>query len=512
MRWTGRFGIAAVGAGLLCAAVVAAAQREQPADANGASAQSARTVESAQDRKEVSQVRIVRLSLMQGDAQLDRNLGRGYEAAFANLPVTQGAKLRTGNGVAEVEFEDNSTLRITPHSSVSFEELGRDAAGATLTRVRVLDGMAYVKLNRTKGNAFTLSDGSATIDLAPGSHVRLASSPRGAELAVFDGEARVAVAANTPEVVGKKQTYVFDPSGQQTASLQKKTEAEAYDSWDKTQASYHTASFGGVGSAFGSGMFGANDLMYYGSFADLPGCGMMWRPYFASAAWDPFANGMWALYPGAGYSWVSPYPWGWLPFHSGMWQMCGGAGWAWQPGGAWYGLSNGSTVAVANRLPAVLPRALSVIAVKEKPLTVSGEANAGSFAFRKDSAGLGIPRETFGKLGSVSQAVARHDVVTTAVERGPMGYSVRPAGPAPEEGLGREGMQARDGMQGRDGMPRAGSDGRPGVPEESSRPMGRGGMSSGPGGSSPAMSSPSMSSPAMSSPSASSGARGGSPR
>ena len=44
-----------------------------------------------------------------------------------------------------------------------------------------------------------------------------------------------------------------------------------------------------------------------------------WQPYFVGAGWSPYANGLWALYPGAGYSFVSPYPWGWLPYHSGSW-------------------------------------------------------------------------------------------------------------------------------------------------------------------------------------------------
>ena len=59
-----------------------------------------------------SQARIVRLSQVDGDVQIDRNIGRGYEKAFINLPITQGAKLRTGSDArAEIEFEDGSTLR-----------------------------------------------------------------------------------------------------------------------------------------------------------------------------------------------------------------------------------------------------------------------------------------------------------------------------------------------------------------------------------------------------------------
>ena len=50
-----------------------------------------------------SQARIVRLSDIQGDVQIDRATGQGYERAFANFPVTQGVKLKTrADGRAEV--------------------------------------------------------------------------------------------------------------------------------------------------------------------------------------------------------------------------------------------------------------------------------------------------------------------------------------------------------------------------------------------------------------------------
>ena len=70
-----------------------------------------------------SSVRIIRLSQVDGEVQMDRDIGRGYEAAYTNLPIVQQSRLKTGEGVAEVEFEDNSTLRLTPHSSVEFAEL-----------------------------------------------------------------------------------------------------------------------------------------------------------------------------------------------------------------------------------------------------------------------------------------------------------------------------------------------------------------------------------------------------
>src|SRR5438094_5444817 len=98
-----------------------------------------------------SQVRIVRLSQVDGDVQADRNTGQGFEKAFLNMPVTQGMKLRTNtDGRAEIEFEDGSTLRIVPHTIVVFPELSLRDSGAKATGVRVQDGTAELTLSGNK--------------------------------------------------------------------------------------------------------------------------------------------------------------------------------------------------------------------------------------------------------------------------------------------------------------------------------------------------------------------------
>lgn len=162
----------------------------------------------------------------------------------------------------------------------------------------------------------------------------------------------------------------------------------------------------------------------------------MWRPYFASAAWSPYSNGSWAWYPGSGYSWVSPYPWAWTPFHSGSWAYCDNVGWGWMPGGGWNGLNNASFAGLpdatqnpaiqhtvgggSGRIPHVpaqppVPHGASVIAVNTKPLAASEIASPTSFVFRKDSAGLGVPRETLGHLGKFSNQAISHGIATTPV-------------------------------------------------------------------------------------------------
>jgi hypothetical protein len=370
----------------------------------------------------VSKVRIVRLSEVKGEVQMDRDIGRGFEPAIANMPIVEHSRLRTAMGAAEVEFEDNSTLRITPDSIVEFPQLERLPAGTTASSVHVVKGMAYVSLVKTQGNEFNLLFGQQKLLLPPSSHIRLHVDETEAKLAVLDGTVRID-GPSGPTDIPRKKTVTFHMQDQAQPIQTKDVAAEAFDSWDKNAAGYHAqtaalSAFGGSPYAYGTG-----DMMYYGSFMNVGGCGSMWRPYFASAGWDPYSNGAWAWYQGAGYSWVSPYPWGWTPYHYGSWSYCSGAGWGWQPGGAWNGLNNAITsgpkggTGLIPPHPITSPRAgeATLTAVNLKPLVRSEVSSADSFVFRKDSAGLGIPRDTLGKLEKFSQHAIEHGTATTQV-------------------------------------------------------------------------------------------------
>ena len=80
---------------------------------------------------------------------MDRQTGKGFESAMANLPVIEGSKLKTGDGVAEVEFEDNSTVRLAQNSEVEFPRLELLPSGAKASSVNVLQGTVYVSLIKT---------------------------------------------------------------------------------------------------------------------------------------------------------------------------------------------------------------------------------------------------------------------------------------------------------------------------------------------------------------------------
>ncbi len=365
-----------------------------------------------------SKVRIVRLSESKGEVQLDRMTGKGFEGAMANLPIIEGAKLKTGTGVAEVEFEDNSTVRVAPNSMIEFTQLELTPSGAKVSGINVLQGMVYVSLMNTKGNEFTVTAGTEKINLPPDSHVRLQLTKDQAQLAVMHGDVMVQ-GEGAPTQVGKNKTMSFSLAGQSEPVIAKNVTDDQLDDWDHQAVQYHknyanATSYGGLPYSYG-----VNDMNYYGSFGS--GCGMsMWRPYFASASWDPYSSGAWAYYQNTGYSWVSPYPWGWTPYHYGSWAFCPGVGWGWQPGGAWMGLANNSFTSVPTRPhpPAYAPQhplQSSLVPVNLKAAPVSGLGKNDTFVFRNGSAGLGVPRGTMGNLSHFSGQTQQRGEATTNV-------------------------------------------------------------------------------------------------
>lgn len=454
----------------------------------------------------VSKVRIVRISEVRGTVQLDRGIGHGYEPAIMNMPVVEQSRLKTDVGVAEVEFEDNSTLRLGPDSEVQFVLLGRTAQGATVSTVRMVRGIAYmsvVKSRQKVPNAIDLVFGDQNIQLQQDTHVRLEMNNQLAQLAVLKGTVQVEGPKGTVDVP-RKHTATFALADNAQPALAKGIASlSLLDTWDKQLDQYHgrvasLTNFGGVPYSYGT-----SDMLYYGSFQNMGGCGMMWRPYFTSAAWNPYANGTWAYYAGTGYSWVSPYPWGWTPYHYGSWSFCPGSGWGWAPGGSWMGLHNIASAATTGPVNGIKgPRRLPVVphppriggpttvSVNRAVLVHSGLDPRGSFVFRKDSAGLGVPRNELGSLKGFSRHAVQKGVATT-----PIYMSQAPRGSNGMRGVGNQQRGMRN-TQGPVSMHRGNAPsygGSPGVRSAGSMGSPRSGPMSMPGG--PSMSSPHVAAP-----------------
>src|SRR6266699_1031815 len=366
-----------------------------------------------------SQVRIVRLSYIDGSVQIARDSEQGYEKALLNLPISQGAKLRTmDGGRAEVEFEDGSTIRLAPNSAVEFPQLSLRDSGSKVSAVEVKQGTVYVDFANAKNEEFTVLFGHEKLMLTHSAHLRIGVDDEDTTVAVFKGDIQIKGASGTVNVA-KNQTAEFDLSDNDLHTLAKTIQQEPYDDWNKQQDQYHLRYASNSYTSYSPYAYGASDLGYYGNFFNAPGYGMMWQPYFVGMGWDPFMDGSWAFSPGWGFGWVSAYPWGWTPYHYGTWVFLPGYGWGWQPGGAWTGWYAQPRVVNAPRGFTVpqAPTGTRTLIVNRGTGLTTGSGN--KVVIRNNSAGLGVPRGQVNNLAKVSQQVQARGTATERVHTAP---------------------------------------------------------------------------------------------
>jgi hypothetical protein len=280
-----------------------------------------------------SQARIVRLSDVQGNVQIDRRTGDGFESALQNLPITQGMRIWTKeDGRVEIEFEDGSTVRLAPNTSLEFARLSLHDSGGKNTELELSEGTAYCNIDLGKRDDFVVNLGHRSINLERSARFRASMDQSQAHIAVHHGQVEVLGAGSETVTISKNRTVSFDLFDQDNYTEARSYEDGPYEDWNDELDQYHERNFNRArnDSPYASGF---SDLNYYGSYISDPGLGSCWRPYFASYGWDPFADGTWVWYPGFGYTWVSSYPWGWAPYRYGTWNYLQASGWCWQPGG-----------------------------------------------------------------------------------------------------------------------------------------------------------------------------------
>jgi hypothetical protein len=362
-----------------------------------------------------SQARIVRLSDVQGDVQIDRNSGRGFEKALLNMPITEGCKIWTkDDGRAEIEFEDGSVLRVVPDTKVDFSQLSLRDSGSRVSTIDVQQGTAYINFLGKKDDEFTVNFAHESARLMHAAHLRADVDDLSASLAVFKGDVAVQGPSGSVEVE-KDHSASFDLMNNDRYTMARSYEEDPYDEWDKQAQQYHQRYSTNSYDASIPYDYGVSDLSYYGSFINCPGYGYLWQPYFAGMGWSPFMDGAWMWYPGFGYTWVSAYPWGWLPYRYGTWMFVPGFGWGWQPGGwtTWYPVTP-----VRNPPPRYTPPQPPATTGGGRTVVVGTGPSAGGalpprrLTINQGTAGLGIPRGGISNLPKVSQRVIQQGSAT----------------------------------------------------------------------------------------------------
>ncbi len=308
---------------------------------------------------------VARLSYFAGDVTAARADNTGTDPVEPNIPLVEGTRLMTGDsGEAEVELEDGSVVRLTPHTAVALTLLGgaADGAGAaaglmrTQTLVTVLYGQVYGELRVTDAGAVALSAGDDTIVPLANAAVRISFDQLPPAIADLAGSVRVEHAGAS----GGSGYQINLEAGEQiegnarderTYTLSRTIPHDSWDDWNEQRAQAaldagadRTVARDGYAGAQGYGWSDLDSSGTWYSGAGVGGAGqdLVWQPNeAASADFDPYGSGSWVFLSGPGYVWASGYAWGWTPYRCGSWSYAGGFGWGWSPGagcgsGGWF--------------------------------------------------------------------------------------------------------------------------------------------------------------------------------
>jgi hypothetical protein len=177
-----------------------------------------------------SHVRIVRISYVQGTVHYNG------APAIMNSPVTEYSRLVTGtDGLAEVEFEDQSAIRLASQTEISFAQLARLSTGEARTRVDLEDGEAEFLIPASSAGRFAVNvRGKNILFKQPGRFRILSTDATPLEIVVWKGEAGVHDLESGQEVAVKAhETFALNPEDLGQYELQKSALGDDLDRWSE---------------------------------------------------------------------------------------------------------------------------------------------------------------------------------------------------------------------------------------------------------------------------------------
>lgn len=299
---------------------------------------------------DTSHVRIIRLSLVQGDVRVTRDShgdaladsSNVWETAEANLPIREGYALATDNGRAEVEFENGAMAFLKENTVLEFYDLSLKD-GARTTRLVLRQGSAAFYVNPENGDYFSVTGGDFTVEAATRSTFRLDNYDDGSTVETMKGHVTVLHKDKTRRI-DKGQSLSMKAGDDDFMNVGRLAEEDDFDRWVSGRVDSVSAATNAALQYTGSPYYasGFADLYTYGAFSSCGAYGFGWRPFGVGASWSPFSTGQWIWDPSFGWTWMSAQPWGWAPYHYGGWlfdSSCGG--WFYSPP-LFYGNPRGS--------------------------------------------------------------------------------------------------------------------------------------------------------------------------
>ena len=231
---------------------------------------------------------IVRLSLVQGDVrisrgkQAERSTGATWERASANLPMEAGFSLVTGQGRAEIELEDASTLYLAENSALVFNVLD-STDGAPRTAITLLTGTISLNVKTiAPGEWFLLSTPTNGVSLRypEKAYLRVNSYLDATTLTPQGSEASLRLTNGGAVQATKGQTFISHYGLPLTPDTSAPSNYAEWDTWvaDRIHARSESLSAVMKDAGLSSPLPGLADMNAQGTFFDCAPYGTCWEP------------------------------------------------------------------------------------------------------------------------------------------------------------------------------------------------------------------------------------------
>ncbi|UCE21597.1 MAG: FecR domain-containing protein [Candidatus Aminicenantes bacterium] len=275
-----------------------------------------------------------RLSFLTGSTFIQKAADLGYEEAVVNMPISEGDRLGTTDGRAEIYLGNGNYVRLDEETKIDFMNLPKK--GYELVRVRIWTGNAYfhvasleeeknIEIHTSDVSIYVLDVGLYRIDVRENDET---------EIFVFDG--MVEAAGETGSVLIKNEQKL-EVSNARFTSRPTQFAAVAEDSFDRWSANRDSQIRKHLAKKYLPEELEdfEYELAEYGDWVYIAPYGYVWVPGGVDSAWRPYFYGRWTWMPLAGWTWIPYEPWGWCTYHYGRWHWQYGLGWYWIPTTLW---------------------------------------------------------------------------------------------------------------------------------------------------------------------------------
>ncbi|MBI3804129.1 MAG: FecR domain-containing protein [Nitrospirae bacterium] len=272
-----------------------------------------------------SSLEVLRISLIEGDVQIETKDQMAWSPASVNFPMREGDRLSVGaGGRAELQLTDGTTLRLNENSAFEIVTTDNDALHFSLD-----SGQAFIHFRGERGYTLQWTTPAAAIDANGPSQFRIdITEPGDTRITTYQGRVdadgisgKITVAEHQTLLVraGSEATFTSFVSSDEWERWNLMRDRSLYERTDRVH--FLPPEMDGY----------AHDLDEHGRWQETSEYGPVWVPAAAGYSnWSPYQVGRWVLI-GNDYVWVSNEPWGWAPYHYGRWAFVERVGWGWVP-------------------------------------------------------------------------------------------------------------------------------------------------------------------------------------